>query len=282
MDNQTLVSVVMPVFNRAACLESVIEAFLKEKEIFCPDMEIIVIDGGSKDGSVEILEKYASRLAYWVSEPDEGPGDAFRKGVLASRGRYIRYFAADDELVQGSTPKLVQWLEQNPEYDIVSGQLESLRVLPDGSRQPRPVAIHRGHATAARLREPNRNGFICPETCVMRKTIFSRAGHWDDRFGILCDLEFFIRVLKKGGKIYSVPDMVMVKLWCEDSLTTRFKKKSIRDGAAVIRHHYGFFWGFKYWLAGNSPALLRGLEAVMDLMRRVAASGRRAFQPEGR
>ena len=93
MSNQTLVSIVTVVYNGETHLEQTIRSVLEQTY---PHIEYIIIDGGSKDRSVEIIKQYSDRLAYWVSEKDKGISDAFNKGIARATGSIIGLINADD------------------------------------------------------------------------------------------------------------------------------------------------------------------------------------------
>jgi len=94
--NPPLISVVTVVLNGAATLERALKSVLDQE---FHDLEYVVIDGGSTDGSVEVIRKYEARLGYWCSEPDEGLYDAMNKAVRVAKGRWVIFLGADDVLV---------------------------------------------------------------------------------------------------------------------------------------------------------------------------------------
>lgn len=92
---QPLVSVIIPVRNRAEQLETALLSVLSQKEGIA---ELIVIDGASTDGTVDIIRKYSDRLAYWISEADHGIYDAMNKGLKQAGGKYLFFLGSDDIL----------------------------------------------------------------------------------------------------------------------------------------------------------------------------------------
>src|SRR5687767_14003562 len=87
------ISVVTVVFNNASCIQETIESVLGQDY---PSVEYIVIDGGSSDGTVEVIKKYASGMAYWTSEPDEGIYDAMNKAIDKASGDWIIFMHSGD------------------------------------------------------------------------------------------------------------------------------------------------------------------------------------------
>jgi len=120
MDAAPRVTYITPVFNGADTLERTINSVLEQDY---PDIEYIVMDGGSSDGTVEILRKYGERLR-WYSEPDKGQTDAINKGAVRSSGAYLNWICDDDYLYPNAVRLLVQALQENPQAGLAYGLLD--------------------------------------------------------------------------------------------------------------------------------------------------------------
>lgn len=117
------VSVIMPSYNQAAYLEQSICSVLSQN---IPGMEFVIMDGGSKDGSVEIIRRYEDRLAGWVSEKDGGQADAVNKGIACTSGEVIAWLNSDDLLLPGTLEKVLTYFAEHPEMDAVYGDVISI------------------------------------------------------------------------------------------------------------------------------------------------------------
>lgn len=111
------ISVVTVCYNAVKTIEDTMLSVLNQTY---DNIEYIIIDGGSTDGTVDIIKKYADRLAYWVSEPDKGIYDAMNKGIDAATGDYINFMNSGDSFVNDNTLSLIA-KELNPVYEIIYG-----------------------------------------------------------------------------------------------------------------------------------------------------------------
>ncbi len=157
--------------------------------------EYLVIDGGSTDGSVEIIRRYESQLAGWVSEPDSGYADALGKGFARSKGHLLAWINSGDLLLEGALARAEAALEETGS-DMVFG--DDFYVDEEGS------VIFRSRARVHSLRAMMLYGGWTPlqDACFWRRSLYDRVGGLDPRFRVAADYDLFLRFSMSGVCTY--------------------------------------------------------------------------------
>lgn len=192
---QPLVSIVTPSYNQAPFLEQTIRSVLEQDY---PYIEYIVIDGGSTDGSVEIVKSYADRLAYWVSEKDSGQAEAINKGFTHASGEIFAWLNSDDFYLPGTVSAAVRCLQENPDVVLVYGDMLAV----DATGQTINVL---------KYRQLTLQDFLCLQiigqpSVFFRRSAFEKAGPLDTSFHFMLDHHLWIRLVQQG-RILHVPQI---------------------------------------------------------------------------
>jgi glycosyltransferase involved in cell wall biosynthesis len=195
-----LISIIVAVFNGGATLQQCIDSVAQQT---WPNRELIVIDGGSEDGTVELLKANREKIAYWISEPDRGIFNAWNKGLDKAKGEWICFLGADDYLWDERVLERMAAQLENlpPDIRVAYGQIMLLSV----EGQP----LHAVGASWQEARKLFRQYMSIPHPAVMhRRSLFERHGKFDESFRIAGDYEFLLRELKTGDAVF-IPGIVM-------------------------------------------------------------------------
>jgi glycosyltransferase involved in cell wall biosynthesis len=212
MPELPLLSVVIPTKNRARYIERAIKSVLAEIETDYANTEFWVVDGGSTDGTVEILQKYAGHLQ-WISEPDKGVSDACNKILPHLKGKYVRWIGDDDRLYPNNFSHMIAFAEAHPEIDIVGAQATWLLEAEDGSAKEKPWNQPEGPISFEDMLGLGQSlGILTPESCLTRLDLYHRVGGLDLAFHYWAYWEFWLRALQRGAKFHVLPERVMERI----------------------------------------------------------------------
>jgi glycosyltransferase involved in cell wall biosynthesis len=201
---QPLVSIITPSFNQGRYLEETMLSVLQQDY---PNIEYIVIDGGSTDNSIEVIHRYESRLGYWISERDKGQTEALNKGFAHAHGEILAWLNSDDVYYPGAVSEAVKFLLENPDIGMVYGDLDFINE--DGR------IIGRFKAAQTHLKKLRR-GFVH----IPQPAAFFKATHWK-KIGPLDPGYFFAMDASGGGyqpKVSSGQSLgkIQAALGCKD------------------------------------------------------------------
>ncbi|MFK8113980.1 MAG: glycosyltransferase family 2 protein [Rubripirellula sp.] len=181
--HQPKVSVITVVYNDVDHIEATIESVLAQT---CDSVEHLVIDGGSTDGTADVIQQYADRLAYSVSEPDKGLYDAMNKGIAKSTGKYISILNCGDEYLPGGMEALVSHAESR-DLEGVSGNMLFRN----------PFTGETTRKDYKRLSQMGRKCFTNQCCSIFRRDVYDRFGPFDLSFKIVADVDFYLKVEDK-------------------------------------------------------------------------------------
>lgn len=211
--HQPLVSIITIVFNGEQYLEQTIQSVLQQSY---PHIEYIIIDGGSSDGTVDIIKKYEQGLAYWISEKDKGVSDAFNKGIEKAKGEIIGLINADDWYERDTVKKVVEAISS---YDVCYGDLRYWK-----KEKPEVVFTgdHRYLQHEMTLNHP---------TVFIRRSIYQQFGQFDLAYKYAMDYDLLLRLKLKGCRFIHIPEVLANMRW--EGISDQQWLKACREVSAI-------------------------------------------------
>ena len=186
MNSNPLVTIVTPSFNQSKFLEETIRSVLNQDY---PDVEYIIVDGGSTDGSLEIIKKYQADLAWWISEPDKGQTDAINKGFERANGEILAWINSDDTYLPNAVSEAVEHLKHHPEIGMVYGDANLINE--DGkllgkfpARQTDYSRLRRGYV------------HIPQQAAFFSGMVWKQVGPLDPSFYFAMDYDLWVRIAR--------------------------------------------------------------------------------------
>ena len=182
------ISIVTPSYNQGAFLEETICSVLDQNY---PNLEFIVIDGGSKDNSVEVIKKYEKHLDYWISEPDGGQTQAINKGLKRVTGEIVNWINSDDTLAQGALQTVESLFEANPMAGLVHGKTI---VFNDSLANKSSYLVKGTGAAATRTQALGRIVFPQP-SAFFKREVLDNQGYLKENLQYGMDYDLFVRTV---------------------------------------------------------------------------------------
>lgn len=239
-----LISIVMVTFNCDDYLMQAMESVLNQSYF---NVELIVVDGGSTDGTLEVVQSFGDAVSYWQSEPDKGIYDAMNKGISLATGDWIGFKNADDWYCDGAFDVLAKSIQKNPAADVWYGN--SYSVVQEEPLEVSPFFTD--HNTLGG------NPGIDHRSCFIRLELHRKI-QFDTRYRLAADFDVFWRLKKSGALFAHLNAFISYKRYGGASDGTEVLKESF----AINRKYAGFFYayssrfrswlGFVVWKTGNT------------------------------
>ncbi|HWE03021.1 MAG TPA: glycosyltransferase [Tepidisphaeraceae bacterium] len=223
-----LVTIVTPSYNQGRFLRATIDSVLTQSY---PNIEYIVMDGGSSDESVEILKSYGDRF-FWISEKDGGQAAAINAGMARAKGEILAFLNSDDVLLPGAIQRVVDHFRDNPECDMVYGRARYIDAA--------------GHVTGQYRTDDYSFQRLMHDCCVCQPAAFWQAriarkiGPFDASLHLALDYDYWLRIDRAGGRIQHIHDILADSRLYPDTKTLSMRNQSYTESFAVCMKHGGY------------------------------------------
>jgi glycosyltransferase involved in cell wall biosynthesis len=233
------ISIIMPSFNQGFLIEDSINSIFSQNHL---SSELIVMDGGSSDGTIELLESLSIKHGEdnpqsfrWASEEDSGPANAVNKGISLARGSIIGWLNSDDLYTPGSISKAIAMFEQNPRLMMVYGHGENIDV--NGNL----IGLYPTLPPSTPVEQFANGCFISQPTVFFKKSMWKLLGGLDESLKTAFDLDLWLRAFKAFPDRIGFVDAVQAQTRIHpDTITSRMKDLAKKEGYEVLRKHLGF------------------------------------------
>lgn len=238
-----LLSIIIPTFNRSKYIERCLLSVFNEIDNDYPNTELIIIDGGSTDGTVEILKKYDHKITYWISESDSGVAEAINKGLAVAKGEFIRFLGDDDELIPGWFSKVVGYLLEHPEVDVLLAHGNYYVQSSAGELTPMQVNLPIGNLTFQHFLNIEKTGWPAPEMQFTRRAVFTNYGGYNTKYKYLGCLDMWLRHSKAGVRLQAIPLVIANRYYTPDSDNVKVASNMLqKEYHQILSAHGGILW----------------------------------------
>jgi glycosyltransferase involved in cell wall biosynthesis len=217
------ITIITPSYNQGQYIENTILSILNQDY---PNLEYIIIDGGSTDNTVAIIKKYEERIHYWVSEKDSGQSNAINKGFKIASGDIVNWINSDDQLMPGALMSLAKRFQENPDAIMIHGRIEYFgETTPYYSRNLSVKDIETRYAAHICMPQP---------ATFYRKQLLDEQGLLDESLHFSMDTDLFIR----AGLHYTIVQVEDVfsrfRLHAASKSVSAFNKKFLDDNTVIF------------------------------------------------
>ncbi len=222
------ISITTPSYNQGQFLEETILSVLNQNY---PNLEYIIIDGGSTDNSVNIIKKYEDQLAYWVSEKDQGQTHAINKGFKIATGDIVNWLNSDDLLVPGALQAVAEGFIEYPQADFYFGDFT--------------VINNKGRELFSRKSPPYRFATLfwgrqlsSQPAVFFKRSVFDEIGYLDESLNFCMDTEFWIRAAIAKNIFHQIKKPLAMTRVHGDAKTTQLQKVLHEEHKSIVKRYH--------------------------------------------
>ena len=222
-----LFSIITVTYNAAQWLERTVQSVISQSY---SNIEYIIIDGNSTDGTIDIIKKYQASITHWVSEPDGGLYEAMNKGLKLASGDYVWFINAGDTLYSGDTvQEIADKLDEKNLPDIIYGETQIV------DEQDVPLAMRRLKAPEKlSWKSFNMGMLVCHQSFLVKREI---AAPYDLQYRFTADYEWCIRCLKQADAIFNTH--LILSRFMEAGVSAANRKEALKERYRIMCENYG-------------------------------------------
>ncbi len=223
--NKPVLSVITVVYNSEAFLERTIKSVQAQGYA---NIEHILVDGGSADATLDIIKRYESKIAYWISEKDNGIYDAMNKGQALASGDYLLFLNSGDEFFETDTVQKI--FENFPPADVYYGDTQMIDTQGNAMGQRRLRPPQRLH-----WKSLSKGMLVCHQSLIVKRGL---ADPYNTEYRIAADIDWVINALKKTDSICNTH--LHISKFMEGGMSSTQMKKGLSERYLILKKHFGF------------------------------------------
>ncbi|MEP5764899.1 MAG: glycosyltransferase family 2 protein [Halieaceae bacterium] len=254
------IGLVIPCLNAGATIAATIDSILEQKY---PALDLLVVDGGSADNTMEVVQSYGDQLR-WISEADEGQADAINKGLKNVYGEIVKWVNADDVLTPDSLVRVAHFFSHNPDVDFAYGDIEFINM--DGE----VIGIHREPSFSSFVMIYGHNLFADPASFWRADAV--KAIHYldkENRYSM--DYEMWLKLYNGGATFRNLP-FVLAQYRIEENNASIFNQNEMRI------EHFDILTRYSPWLAKLSTNMRYKLLSILLIVARIYKTAKVFFE----
>ncbi len=236
-----MISVIIPSFNQGRYIERTLASVLSQEGV---SVELMVVDGGSSDDTIDILERYRRRFQ-WISEKDHGQADAVNKGIARTVGDIIGWLNSDDIYCPGALARVEDFFEKNPEADIVYGDACLI--------DPRNKVIGLYPTEPWNVRRLRDICYLCQPAVFFRRRVVEKYGLLDEKLIYCMDYEFWLRLALGGVCFVRLPFILAGSRVHPETKTVAMRMPAHREMLVMLAQKLGHVPD--RWVAGYARVM---------------------------